>query len=429
MKKIKCVVLGYGHRGSCYAEYAQNNPEELEVIAVIDPDKLKQAKAKKDFRLGDEMIFDSLDAFMGKNISCDFVINATMDELHYSTMIKLLNAKYDVLMEKPVTNNAEELLEINDLANKNGCKVIVCHVLRYTLFYSEIKKIIDSGELGKIVNMQLNEHVGKLHFLKAFVRGKWRSESQCGSGLLLQKCCHDTDLICWLNNITVPEEVYSMGERAFFVPENAPDGATQFCFECPNKEDCLFNAEKTEIEHDSIPYYTWAGIGKQLNDITEQDKLDYLKHDIFGQCVYKIKDMDIVDRQSLMVKFKNKSIATLNVVGGATLAGRHIHILFEKGEIIGYIEQNKFRVIKKLGFGDEFVEEVVDLDNILKLNGTENSITGHYGSDYYIMRDLVKYYQSDKKDVITSSLDDSINGHLLCFAAEKSRKENKNIKI
>ena len=68
--------------------------------------------------------------------------------------------------------------------------------------------------------------------------------------------------------------------------------------------------------------------------------------------------MDIVDRQSVIVKFNDKSTATLNVVGGATLAGRHIHIVFENGEIIGYIEENKFRVIKRAGSGDEFVEEI-----------------------------------------------------------------------
>ena len=64
MKKISCVILGYGHRGSCYAEYALKHPNELEVIAVIDPDKLKQAKAKKVFGLKEESLFDNLNDFL-----------------------------------------------------------------------------------------------------------------------------------------------------------------------------------------------------------------------------------------------------------------------------------------------------------------------------------------------------------------------------
>ena len=139
--------------------------------------------------------------------------------------------------------------------------------------------------------------------------------------------------------------------------------------------------------------------------------------------------MDIVDRQSVLIKFKNKSIATLNLVGGATLAGRHIHVLLERGEIIGYVEQNKFKVLKSTGDGDNYQEKIIDLNNLYKLDGNKNSITGHYGSDYNIMRDLVNYYRNDKKEKMTSSLEDSIKGHLVCFVAEQSRKENKVIKI
>jgi len=187
MKQITCALLGYGDRTSRYAEYAVAHPEELKVVAVVDVLQHKVAAAKQKFGLTDRQTFDCLDAFLAADVTCDVVINGTMDQMHYQTTIPLLEKGYNVLLEKPVTASAEELLHIERLAKQNGCKVVVCHVLRYTPFYSKIKQVIDSGVLGKIVDMQLNEHVWHGHFVNAYVRGKWRSEKECGSGLLLAK--------------------------------------------------------------------------------------------------------------------------------------------------------------------------------------------------------------------------------------------------
>ena len=425
MRKLTCAVVGYGNRGEIYTRYAKNCPDELSVVAAVDLSEFRLSLAKQAFDLPDDRLFSSLDDCLAGGIKCDFVINATMDQMHYETAVKILNAGYDMVLEKPVTGNPDELLHIERLAKEKGRRVVICHVLRYTLFYSEIKKIIDSGELGKIMNMQLNEHVGMAHFIKAYVRGKWHSEAECGSGLLLAKCCHDTDLMCWLNNATEPYLVSSFGERAHFTEANAPEGATQFCYQCPKKDECMFDAIKSELERDSIPDYTWCRINKPYAEITREEKIEYLKHDIYGQCVYKIKDMDIVDRQSVMLQYKNGSTATLNMVGGTMLAGRHIHILCEDGEILGSIDKNKFTVRKFVGGISQLVERVVDLDEVAKLDGdaNKNSITGHFGGDYYMMRDVVRYFSGESTSPSTTVLSDSINSHLVCYGAEKSRRE------
>lgn len=423
MKRLQAVVLGYGDRGSRYAEYAKLTPSELEIVGVIDVAEHKRNEAKEKFALSDKQTYSNLDAFFKANVSCDVVINATMDQLHYATTMALLERGYNVLLEKPVTASAEELLDIEKKAKEKGCKVVVCHVLRYTPFYSRIKQIIDSGKLGKIVDMQLNEHVWYGHFVNSYVRGKWRSEKECGSGLLLAKCCHDTDLMCWLNNATVPEKVSSFGSKSFFCERNAPEGATQYCYECPKREECMFNAYKFELEKDFIPFYTWFGIGKPLNEITLEEKIEFLKGDTYGQCVFKT-DMDIVDRQCVSVEFTNGSIGTLHLVGGASKAGRHIHIICEYGEIVGYIEENKFLVRV---FDQEevwYTEETIDFSVENDLGDNDNSVAGHYGGDYYIMRDLVRFLSGEQTSVSTTVIEDSVNSHLICYAAEEARKKN-----
>lgn len=429
MKKITCVILGYGDRSSRYADYAKTAPNEAEIVGVIDISAIKLKQAQEKFDLPQDRLYHNLDEFLNANVACDVVINGTMDQLHYVTTMALLEKGYNVLLEKPVTGNPKELLDIQRKAKEKGCKVVVCHVLRYTPFYSGIKSAVDSGKLGNIVSMQLNEHVWHGHFVNSYVRGKWRSEKECGSGLLLAKCCHDTDLMCWLNNATKPVKVSSFGSRNFFCEKNAPEGATQYCYQCPHQKDCMFDAYKFELEKDFIPFYTWLGINKPLDEITREEKIEYLKKDVFGQCVFKT-DMDIVDRQCVSVEFENGSIGTLNMVGGASKAGRHIHIVCEYGEVVGYIEDNKY-IVRTFDKKDVWYhEEVFDLNEKNALNDEEdNSVGGHYGGDYYIMKDLVKYINGEKTSVATTIIDDSVNSHLICYAAEVSRKEKKVVEI
>ena len=432
MYKKTCVILGYGDRSERYSAYALNNPNELQVIAVIDIADYKLEKAKEVFGLKEGMLFKSLDEFLSKGIKCDFVINGTMDQLHYETSVKLLKAGYNLLLEKPITANPEELKEIQRIANEKGLKVIVCHVLRYTRFYSKIKELIAKGEIGRIISIEMNEHVWHGHFINAYVRGKWRREEDCGSGFLLAKCCHDTDLMCWLNSDTIPKNVSSFGSRSQYTPENAPEGSTEYCYNCPKKDECIFNAMDFELRKDYIPYYTWAGIGKPLNEITEEEKIAFLKKDVYGKCVYKT-DMDIVDRQTVSVEFENGSIATLNMVGGTTIAGRHIHIVGDRGEIVGYIEENKFILTKF--FACEKEEElkknaiVFDLDKEYALKDANQSVSGHYGGDYYIMKDLLALLRGERNSLSTTDINDSVKGHIVCYAAERSRKERRIVSV
>lgn len=430
MKKIQAIILGYGDRSYWYSEYAFDEPNELEIVGVIDVNEFKLSRAKERFNLTDERLFNSLDEFLAKKVKCDVVINGTMDQMHYETSIKLLNAKYNILLEKPITGNPKELLEIEKLAKQNNCKVVVCHVLRYTPYFKKVKEMIDSGELGKIINMELNEHVWHGHFVNAYVRGKWRNEQECGSGFLLAKCCHDTDLMCWLNNITKPVEVASFGKRAFFCEENAPEGATNYCYTCPAKEKCMFNAYKFELEMDCCPQYTWIRIDKPVDQITREEKIEYLKHDDFGKCVFK-NDMDIVDRQSVMVNFANGSTATLNMVGGASKAGRHMHIVCEYGEIEGFLEEGTFIVRrfnkdattrKYIDDQHMYSDEIIDINKLVQRESTASS--GHNGGDYGIMHDLVRFLNGEEVSISTTVISDSVNSHLIVYAAEKARKEN-----
>ena len=162
MKKIQVALLGCGDRGCIYADYALRNPEDMEIVAVVDNVPLKKETARVRYSLPENLAFDSVEAFIAAGIVCDIVIDATMDRAHYPTAMALLNAKYNVLLEKPVCPTKEELLDIQKAAHENGCKVIVCHVLRYTPFYSAVKKVLAEGKIGRVRSIMMTEHVGNV---------------------------------------------------------------------------------------------------------------------------------------------------------------------------------------------------------------------------------------------------------------------------
>lgn len=432
MKKLKAALLGAGNRGQVYCDYSLYCPQELEIVAVIDVNPFKMNEAGDKYSVPASARYTNLDTFLADKVECDFIVNATMDEMHYETAMKTLNAGYNLILEKPVTGKKEELLEIAKTAEEKGLKVLVCHVLRYTPFCRVIKEILKSGKLGRVMNMYLNEHVWYGHFINAYVRGKWRSEEACGSGFLLAKCCHDTDLLCWLNNDTQPVKVSSFGSRSFFTEENAPEGATQYCYECPHKDSCMFDAHRLQIEQDFIPFYTWAGLNKPLDEITLEEKEEFLKKDAYGQCVYKVQGMDIVDKQCVTVEFANGTLATLNMVGGTSKAGRFIHLVCEYGEILGYIVEDKlivreFDLRKKDGTSDRWYDEkVIDISKEVDTGGgAGNAIAGHHGGDYFLMHDAIRYFNGVSESVSVTKIEDSLNGHFVCYAAEVSRKEGR----
>lgn len=423
MKKIKAAVLGCGDRGCIYADYALRNPEDMEIVAVADLNALHREEARNRYSLPPERAFDGVESFVAAGIDCDIVIDATMDRAHYPTAMALLKAKYNILLEKPVCPNKEELLDIQRTAHENGCRVIVCHVLRYTSFYSAVKKVISDGKIGRVRSIEMTEHVGMAHFIDSFVRGKWNNEEECGSGLLLAKCCHDVDLMCWLDNASRPKFVTSLGFRENFTPDKAPEGATERCFDCPHEKTCNYSAVKIHLDRDTMPFQTWAGIGKPIDTITREEKIEYMKHSAYGLCAYNTGG-DIVDNQNVIVSFENGSMGTLNLVGACAKPERYLHIIGTNGEIEGVFENNEFAVRKFTRENDRYSYDTETISTV-----EHSEIGKHGGGDNEIMRHLIDYLRTGKPSASLTSIDDSVDGHLCVYAAELSRKEGRTVAV
>ena len=425
MKKIKLAVVGYGNRGQVYADYSLDEPTEVEVAAVVDPNEYKLQVAKERYGLSDKQVFTSYADFVASGIDVDIVANATMEQLHYETALEILKSKKHMLIEKPIVAKKDQLMEIYRLAIENECKVFVCHVLRYSPFYKTIKGMIDDGTLGDITSMQMNEHVWVPHYLSSYVRGKWRSEAECTSPILLAKCCHDLDLICWLNSASKPTKVASFAHRCKFNVENKPENATAYCYNCPVEKDCSYSAMDLYYRRDTMPFLVWDSLNKPYDQITAEEKLEHLKKDVYGKCAYDCGG-DVVDRQNMIVDFEDGRVVSFTLSCCACRPDRYIHIVGSKGEIEGKLEENKFvfRTYNKENIC--YKEEVIDVSKQV-INKAQ--FGGHSGGDYGIMHDLVRYLNGVETSKSITFLHDSLASHLLVYGAEESRKTGKVVEM
>lgn len=421
MEKLKTIVIGCGDRATVYCEEGVCNLGLMEIVAAIDPDEVRLKYMQEHFGVAPEMCFKNYRDVLKLGKIADCVINGTMDRLHKETAIPFIEQGYHMLLEKPIVNNKEDLMEILETAKKHNVRLMICHVLRYAPFYRKIKQLILDGEIGNVVNINTNERVGVFHSSVSFIRGKWSSEKECGSSLLLAKCCHDIDLICWLNNSTVPQTVYSTGGRDYIIPEKAPKGAGMRCLvDCPKevREKCIFDVQSMYIDNCLLPWYPWQCTGKNWQDVSMEEKIESLKtYNPHGVCAYKANG-DIVDHQQVTIRFKDGSTANHTVLLACMKPGRSINILGTLGELEGNIEDGKLFLRKYDKKTSTYTEKVFDF------NDTEGETGGHFGGDKGLVSDFCRLIIGDEYSVSCTSIEDSITGHLLVYAADRSLIEN-----
>lgn len=423
-KPVTAVIVGAGHRAFVYSELAKTNPDLLKIVGVADPNPVRRKKAMEYFGFSEDMCFDSAQALAEKGRLADAIINGTMDEQHLETAIPLLNAGYDMLLEKPFAVCEEDMRQIVDCAKKNNSKVMICHVLRYTPFYYAIKERIVNGEIGDIINIQMTEHVSYHHLSTSYIRGKWANSDKCHTTMLLAKCCHDIDLMMWFMSETKPVSISSFGSKFQFKPENAPENAGTICMkDCPLVDECVYSTKRLYIDHpDRWSFYVWDAL-EGIENPTIDDKIALMKTDNpYARCIYKC-DNNVVDHQSVLVNFASGATGTHNMVGGSAEPRRNIHIIGTKGEIFGNFEESKFTVLKINPSPDAHNEEC-DVEEIdLRVTGDMvGAYGGHGGGDERLAEDFVKFIRGEQPSLACTSIFDSVAGHLCVYLADKSRE-------
>jgi len=196
MKKIKVALVGIGGMGNvhfnCYKRL-----KNAELVAVCD--------IRKDFALGRVgsfcPVYSDLDEMLEKE-KPEVIDICTPSYLHAETAVKCLNKGLNVLCEKPMTLTCADAEKVLATAENSGKKFMVAHVVRFMPQYAFLKKVIDDGNLGKLISLDMR----RLSSVPRWSWENWMQEEKKSGGVCLDLSVHDIDFL---------QSVLGMPERIF----------------------------------------------------------------------------------------------------------------------------------------------------------------------------------------------------------------------
>lgn len=401
MKKnvIKLAVIGCGFRGSAYADYTLSNPGEAQVICACDilPKRLEQFSDK--YYVAKDMRFLDAKTMLDSVSDIDLVIVANLDAGHFEVTKMALEKGYHCLLEKPMSPDAWESLELVRIAKEHNCQLLVCHVLRYTPLFSTIKQLLEKEEIGRIISVHHAENVSYTHIAHSYVRGNFRNLSP----IILAKSCHDLDILNWLIGKKC-KKISSFGSLTYFKEENAPKGSAKRCMDCSIENDCPYSACKQYLTDDTSWPTSMISVDTSLEARTKA-----VKESGYGRCVYHC-DNTVCDHQVVNMLYEDEITASFNLNGFNTTETREIRILGTKGDLRANMEKNYITVRK---FGE--ISETTIRPKVYA--------GAHSGGDAMLMKDVVNIVRDGNWESARTSAVQSVESHIMAFAAEVSRKE------
>lgn len=407
---VSVALVGAGARGKGYTNYALDHPDELRVVAVAEPIAERRKCMRDAHAILPENIFSDWRELAARERLADAVIIATQDAMHVEPAVALARKGYHMLLEKPIAPTIEGCREVLNAVKKAGIHFAVCHVLRYTPHHTAMRELLASGALGEIISIQHLEPVGYWHQAHSYVRGHWRNEAESTS-MLMAKSCHDLDLI---RDMMEGEclAVSSFGSLTHFTPENRPEGASGRCMDCAVESTCPYSAKKFYLGRVAEGNLGWPTTAL-AHEVNEQTITEALKTGQWGRCVYAC-DNDAVDHQVVAMEFERGKTVSFTMTGFTFYDHRQTRLFGTRGEAVGNGET--------ITVNDFLTGE----SRVIDAGASDPSLRGgHGGGDIKMMEAFTRAIAEDDPSYIRSGAEESLESHLMAFAAERSRKERR----
>ena len=356
-------IIGCGSRiNGVVRRIIESSNGGIEVFGVMDPSDESVATARRLF--GDRIVrFDDYRALCS-DPKVDWMFIGSWNAFHRDHTVAAFEAGKHVFCEKPLALTIEECNEIRSAWKKSGKQFTIGFTLRYSPHYQEIKRIIDSGEIGEIISMEFNETLEFNH--GGYIHSDWRRFRKNAGTHLLEKCCHDVDLVNWLVG-SKARRVASFGGLNFFLPKNAG------------------RIEELGIDHRGLKaYQTWPST-TQLNPFTAEK--------------------DIIDNQVAIIEFESNARATFHTNCNSGIPERRMYINGSKGAIRPDVIAGSIEVVK-IGFGEK-----------ARQCGTAGK-GGHGGGDAHLAESVVQSMLRGAESV--TNVEDGVKSAVTCFGIDEA---------
>lgn len=406
MRPVTIAVAGAGGRGSGYASFALHHPDRAKVVAVAEPRPFFRERLVREHRIPAGAVFTDWRDLAARPRLADAVIVATQDRQHTEPAVAFARRGYHLLLEKPMAPTEAECRRIVAEVKRARILFAVCHVMRYTRYTRAVKALLDAGRIGDVVSVQHLEPVGFWHQAHSFVRGNWRNE-KLSSFMLLAKSCHDLD---WLRHVIGARclKVSSFGALKHFRRAERPRGAGRRCLACRIEPTCAYSANRLYLGMWKRKEHWWP-LDVITQDFSRAAVLRALREGPYGRCVWAC-DNDVVDHQVVNFEFAGRRSATFTMTAFTRQRDRETRIFGTRGELEG--DGRRIRIY------DFLTRKTAEIDTEAAKDGI---LGGHGGGDLGLMESFVGAVAKRDPSLILSGPDETLESHLMVFAAERAR--------
>ena len=328
-KRFGVAVLGAGNRARYVVKnLLRDSGGAVRVVSAFDPDRtLLDETLRKIWGSSDALAASSAEEAIHAP-GVDWVMVFSPNSCHRDHILAAFAAGKDVFAEKPLATTIDACKEISEAQRRSGRVFATGFVLRYAPIYRRAKELLDSGMFGRLLLIEGNENIAPDH--GGYIMCNWRRLTKFAGPHILEKCCHDLDLINWFCG-SLPSRVASFGGRDFFKPEN----------------------NRLMEKYGEKTFKSWWDPHAQATPFTD--------------------DTDLMDNQVSIAEFRNRIRVTFTATMSNAIPERRLSFACAEGTMKLNLYSN---IIRYRRLGDEGVTE-------LNFSGD-----GHGGGDSYSMKEL-----------------------------------------
>jgi predicted dehydrogenase len=401
--KLSIALVGTGSRGSSTwgKDLLIHYADQLDMVALCDINPKRVDFAKKYIGTNAPVYLARDFDRMIEETHPDAVIITTTDCFHEEYSVRAMELGCDVICEKPLVTEAWQAQKLLDTEKKTGRKIITTFNARHSAHAEEIKKVLMSGTLGRIISVEFMEYLDVDHGASYFRR--WHGKSRFSGTLLCHKASHHFDQINWFLNAE-PIEVSAFGDVSFYGKNNA--------FRGKNCRNCSFT--------DRCDFYWDISKDKLMTDmyVACENEDGYMR----DGCVWD-NEIDTFDTMTVEVKYNTGALLNYSLNAFLPYEGQRIAFNGQKGRLEVRIYQ---RQSWDPGHGSDF-----RLTHSFKETKTwhiDPSVGTHGGADKKL-RDML--FLQEEKDPLGKIADSraGIFSSLIGIAARQSIETGKKVNI
>lgn len=201
-KNVRVALIGTSGIAKEHINVIKKN-KNAELIFIFSKDYNRALSWSKKYKI--EAVKSYKDLLSDKSIDCVFIVNEPSEHIDFA--LPALNAGKHILIEKPIDIDLERALDFSNKVNKSDQIVSVISQKRFDPRLISIKKIIDSGSLGKIISCDIELRWNRS--AEYYNHGnKWRAKY---GGVLINQAIHWLDIAIWF--FGNPSKLYGLEKK------------------------------------------------------------------------------------------------------------------------------------------------------------------------------------------------------------------------